>query len=364
MQDNNRDSALYSQWTQHVQTIAPTDRIIAHEGALREVLHSSIVDQLRPYQEASNITLEEAMARHPMEDSLDRRGGRNERVFDAQEEEEIDRLARQAEIFEQQIPKKMEATKPRKSIYKHRFSDAPWFEWLKKRDVIILGAGGIGSWVTFALARIGCSIHVYDMDTIEPHNLGGQLYSVHDVGQNKAVAIASLSHNFSGGESDITSYGRFDEDSPIGTIVISCFDNMASRALAFNKWSEALASDLDNAQEYLFIDGRLLAEDYQVYGVVAGRLDAYKETLFEDGEVADAMCSLKATTHCSMGIASDIVGLLTNFATNRSMGMDVREVPFSIIKSMSLFMYELKLEADEHSEEIGAEGIELPVQVC
>lgn len=327
----------------------------------------SLVDRMRPIQDEVNQhwmrlqDMQDRERRPHVRLTNERRGASlNTRVFSPEEESEWDELAARADAFEhsqrqEQNKKKMEtAVKERKSIYKHRFSDAPWFEWLKKREAIVLGAGGIGSWVVFALARIGCSLHVYDMDTIEAHNLGGQMYNMHQVNQNKAEAIAGLAMQFSGNEAEIATYGRFDEEAPIGPIVISCFDNMAGRQLAFQKWSEALASDPENAGEYLFIDGRLLAEDYQVYAVTTGRLDAYKKTLFEDGEVADAACSFKATTHCSMGIASDMVSVLANHAANRAIGIDVREVPFSIIKSIPLFSYDLNFGADEHTQEVPA----------
>lgn len=254
------------------------------------------------------------------------------RIFNTDEEAVLEVLSKKAEEFEES---------EKKSIFKHRFSDASWFNWLKGRDVIVLGAGGIGSWVIFALGRIGCNLHVYDMDTIESHNLGGQLYSINEIGQNKAEAISNITYNFSGKESTIRTFGYFNQDSMIGPIVISCFDNMTSRKLAFEKWKEALEEDKENEANYLFIDGRLLAEDYQVYGVTNQRLNEYAETLFEDGEIEEVMCSLKSTTHCSMSIAGDIVGLLTNFAANRAYDIDAREVPFSIVKNIPFFSYKI-----------------------
>ena len=318
----------------------------------------SVVEQIHPMQEAYNESVNRIADSYRPHVRM-----RRADLIHDDGEEELEALAARVEQFEQtqeQQKKRMEATKERKSIYKHRFSDAPWFEWLKKREIIVLGAGGIGSWVSLCLARVGCILHIYDMDTIEAHNLGGQFYNMHQVGQNKAEATSALSRDFSGGESEVYTYGRFDEESPIGPIVISCFDNMAGRQLAFSKWSEALASDPENAADYLFIDGRLLAEDYQVYATTAGRLDAYRGTLFADGEVQDAHCSLKATTHCAMGIASDMVGQLANFATNRAYGEDIREVPFSIIKCMPLFTYDLNLEGDEQPKESSTEADAVP----
>lgn len=336
----------------------------------------SAVEQMRPAQEEYNsrmATLQEMweQARPRLRDESESTNRRphvriHPRITE-DDEEQLEMMAARLEDFErrqnanrnQQVEgrkKTMEAVKERKSIYKHRFSDAPWFEWLKGREVVVLGAGGIGSWVVFALARIGCTLYVYDMDTIEPHNLGGQMYGRAQVGANKAQAIAQLANEFAGGEAQIEYFGEFNDDCPVGPIVISCFDNMAGRALAFEKWSQALAEDPENAADYLFLDGRLLAEDYQVYGVVSGRLDAYKKTLFSDSEVGEVQCSLKATTHCSMGICSDIVGVLTNFAANRAHGMDARDVPFSIIKSIPFFTYELNYGVDEQPQESRAEA--------
>lgn len=275
------------------------------------------------------------------------------RVFDTEEEAVLDGLIKRVEESTKQ-PRKMEAVvEKKKSIYKHRFSDAPWLEWIKGKDIMLLGAGGIGSWVAFALSRMGCNLFIYDMDTVEAHNLGGQLYSIEHVGMNKAEATANLGFMFSGKEARNVAHGIFEDDSPIGPIVISAFDNMQGRRLAFNKWAEAMANDPDNADNYIFIDGRLLAEEYQVYAVTKGNLDKYRATLFEDGEVADAACSMKATTHCSMGIASDMISQLTNFATNRSYGVEIREVPLSITKSIALFTYDLTF--NERAQETGEE---------
>ena len=56
-----------------------------------------------------------------------------------------------------------------------RFKDAPWFP---ERDEVVMigGAGGIGSWLTFLLVRAGFKPTVYDFDVIEEHNIGGQLF--------------------------------------------------------------------------------------------------------------------------------------------------------------------------------------------
>lgn len=228
-----------------------------------------------------------------------------------------------------------------KSPYKQRFSDAAWFEKLKGTYILLLGSGGIGSWVALCLSRIGCNFTVADMDRIEPHNLGGQFYNMDTIGLPKTTAIKQLCEDFSGNENTIRTAGEYTESSYTNPIVIAAFDNMRSRKLAFQKWKEAALYDPNHGQDYLFLDGRLLAEDYQVYAVTVDRMDKYEKTLRHDDEIPDAPCSLQSTTHCALGIASDIISCLTNFITNSAWDTDLRELPFKIVKSIPSYTYEI-----------------------
>lgn len=201
------------------------------------------------------------------------------------------------------------------------------------------------SWVAFCLSRVGCNYTIFDMDIVEAHNLGGQLYNLEHVGINKAVAISTLAGSFSGNENTVTTMSRYEKDSPSNEVVIAAFDNMAGRKIAFENWLELMEEDKGNESNYLFIDGRLIAEDYQVYAITCDpkRIEEYKKTLFDDAEIPEVMCTLKSTTHCSMGIASDIISVLTNFMANKHYGFGARDVPYNIIKSIPLMSYEVIL---------------------
>jgi molybdopterin/thiamine biosynthesis adenylyltransferase len=62
---------------------------------------------------------------------------------------------------------------------------------LQDTDVLMIGAGAIGSHVAFALVRKGTGkLDIYDDDTVELKNLTRQLFSKRDVGKNKARCLA------------------------------------------------------------------------------------------------------------------------------------------------------------------------------
>jgi len=92
------------------------------------------------------------------------------------------------------------------------------------------------------------------------------------------------------------------------------------------------------------IDGRLLAESYQIITISKPELlESYDQTLFDDKDVSDIMCSAKATSHCSASIAADITGLILNMETNKAQNDDIREVPFMISKHFDLMLYDTKI---------------------
>lgn len=232
-----------------------------------------------------------------------------------------------------------------------RFSDASWFKYLQGKPVVVVGAGGIGSWVTMCLARIGCSVYLYDGDRFEVHNMGGQLVNITSINVPKVQAVRDIVTSLVGMSTKISvNSNMYDKDSPTSPLVISAVDSMAARKLIFEKWAK-MYGDKDDS---IFIDGRLLAEDYQVLAVTKGRLNAYRATIVDDKSIPTENCTLKATTHCSLGIASEIIGLLTNFAANlvtmKDMGVQVRDVPFKIVKSIPNFLYDITFEPNEQPE--------------
>lgn len=220
-----------------------------------------------------------------------------------------------------------------KDVY-GRFKDAPWFAQ-GPQEIIIGGAGGIGSWVALALARASHILHIYDMDDYDLSNVAGQFVSLSAIGKNKAEALKQQLSAFCD-EPDISTYGRFDEEGGMATpIMISAFDNMNARKLMFEKWSS-----LEDRE--IFIDGRQGPEHGTIFAVLKGQESQYKESLFDDGEVEDLECSYKATTHCGMRTASEMVAQLNNYLSNKYFGKlegtdysDIRQVNFRIDFNLS-----------------------------
>jgi molybdopterin/thiamine biosynthesis adenylyltransferase len=203
---------------------------------------------------------------------------------------------------------------------KIRFSDAPWANAIQ--HIVVGGVGGIGSWLAIYLSRIGHILYLYDMDIIDETNMGGQLYSLAQIGTNKAEATKANIILFSGAESNVSTYTQYDEDSGFVTpIMCSCFDNMAARKLMFEKWA---AYD----KRELFVDGRMLAEIGMVFTVQKGQEEEYRKSLFEDSEVEEAPCSFKSTSHCGALISSLMVSNLNNYLANKTAGNNDRYIPF------------------------------------
>lgn len=56
--------------------------------------------------------------------------------------------------------------------------------------ILVIGAGGIGSWTTLALAKMGCTnITVIDNDIVSEENIPSQLYAIDFKGVSKVEAL-------------------------------------------------------------------------------------------------------------------------------------------------------------------------------
>ncbi len=219
--------------------------------------------------------------------------------------------------------------KKEKIAYHARFQDAIWYDPDYTGPITLGGAGGIGSWLAVMLSRAGYQLIVYDPDIIDETNMAGQLYPANAIGKTKSAAVAETMTAF-GSKGRHMSLGLFNEVSIITPVVFSAFDNMRARKMLFEKWVEQYTLNPKFEGLQCFIDGRMLAESGQIYFVTPENIDAYRTQLFEDSDVTDQPCSMKATSHCGAHIASVITAGFMNIITNHKNNADLREVPFKI----------------------------------
>jgi len=220
-----------------------------------------------------------------------------------------------------------------------RFSDAPWYK--PGTMVIVGGAGSIGSWLSLGLSRQEAKIQLFDYDMIDEVNMAGQMYSTSDIGKNKADVMVDQCMAFSA-NGDVVSMGKYEEDSFSNDFVFSAFDNMAARKLMFEKWVEFVTSEDMKGKPAIFIDGRLTAEEMQIYAVTRKDIDNYRKYLWDDKDVPDVACSFKSTTHSSMTIAGFMTAIFNNYITNVHYKAQVREVPFRTSLEFPTMMFNTK----------------------
>jgi hypothetical protein len=211
-----------------------------------------------------------------------------------------------------------------------RFSEAPFYA--PGTQISLGGLGGIGSYLSFFLSRLECHILAFEYDIVDEPNIGGQLYSIKQVGQSKFNAALENNTLFCNG-TKMVNLGQLTETSQVAPICFSAFDNMKARKQMFETWSK-----LENRE--IFIDGRMLLQSGQVFIVTKGKEDKYIESLFDDSEVEDQPCSAKATSHSGALIASIMTGAFTNYITMKNDSDYILELPFKTVYDIPLFNFE------------------------
>lgn len=103
-------------------------------------------------------------------------------------------------------------------------------------SVVICGAGALGSNLAENLARMGVSkITIIDKDRVEEHNIGTQVYSLDDVGGQKAELLRNLLYREVGVEVVARAQELTDKNVQKllkgAELVVDVFDNTVARQL-------------------------------------------------------------------------------------------------------------------------------------
>ena len=149
------------------------------------------------------------------------------------------------------------------------------FDYLK---VAIIGCGSIGSFLAFALNKIGFrNIILIDDDTIESHNIPTQFYLKGDVGQFKVETLSSyLDGNITTHITKVKPSHRIKAD-----IVFICVDSLSARKLILHS---LLSTYETHSLPKLIIDGRMNRLVFRIYTIPMNNqqlLNQYTQSLLE-----------------------------------------------------------------------------------
>ena len=207
--------------------------------------------------------------------------------------------------------------------------DPAKFTW----PVHIVGAGGIGSAVIFPLLKLGVSeLHIWDTDTVEPHNLPAQLlYRPSDVGMPKVDAVKAFAERQESECQVVPHRELVTADTFLEGVVISGVDSMISRG---GIW-EAVKF---NSLVPLYMDGRIGGEQLHLLSLNPSDIDgieAYEKCLFPDAEAAELPCAARTVIHPPTVLAGLMVAQLT---------LLLRELPFKAtcmanLNAMSIHLF-------------------------
>lgn len=214
-----------------------------------------------------------------------------------------------------------------------RYKGADWFEKIRRQKSVVIGAGGIGSWVVYFLARASIGmITVYDGDTVDTVNLAGQLYRTKDLGHFKVDALREIVMEYAPTLQGCF-YSDFYVNEPLDKITIAALDSMRARRLVFDNWvAQTKGLPKEEKSKWLFVDGRMSANSFQVFVFRASQEDKIKmydkKCLFDDSLADATACSFKATSHIGGGIGSYIMSLVQEHLHLEDDGMFETNIKF------------------------------------
>lgn len=179
----------------------------------------------------------------------------------------------------------------------------------------ILGTGAIGSTLAEDLARMGAvSLVLYDMDTVSEENVGVSVYTLPDIGKKKIIALQDIllsinpSMNITLNIKKITS-NTFLNFQP-NDFVLLCFDNMRIRKIVASKACTMKATFL--------IDGRMGAEQFQMYTFKDPVIKDYLKHWYTDKSADPEPCTAKATTYCRSLASSLMINSIKRMLMNQN----------------------------------------------
>lgn len=188
-------------------------------------------------------------------------------------------------------------------------------------DILLIGAGGIGSMAALALSKMGLnSLTIYDGDVVSEENTGTQLYSTYDLGKKKVFGLKNTLYHLVDDVPLITRHVNFDayiakvmgEEGAGYDVIVSAVDSLEAR--------QEIWKGIQGITWMYYIDARMASEAYSHYVIYhpdPGSFLRYDRFVLSvsDEEVADEPCVSKATYYTACIAAGHIGRAVRMIAT-------------------------------------------------
>lgn len=173
---------------------------------------------------------------------------------------------------------------------------------LEETSFVIVGAGAIGSFYIMVAAKMGAKlITIYGDDSIELHNVNNQMYPVRYVGTDKVDALENVAFAF--GECKITKVkARWTPENAVNAdVIVTAVDNMDTRIAMWHHYRD---------KTRFFLDGRMGAQIYYVYGVDLSdskAVELYNNSLYPQSEAMPDRCGQKSIIYTVLQVSAQML---------------------------------------------------------
>lgn len=189
--------------------------------------------------------------------------------------------------------------------------------------ITIIGAGGIGSWTSFSLAKMGAfSLTIVDFDKVEEHNIPSQLYSPEDVGMSKVDALQKIIRIFTG-RTPIPFNGTIQEYAgsglPFGRVVICAVDSLEERRKIW-EMIKPLLGGID-----LYIDARMGGDQLRLLCVSPFNADSivkYQKKMESTQKADPTPCTARSVVYNTSIIGGMIASIVKRYAKKEDIDFD------------------------------------------
>jgi sulfur carrier protein ThiS adenylyltransferase len=180
---------------------------------------------------------------------------------------------------------------------------------LGKKEITLIGAGGIGSPTALTLAKMGVKkIEMFDEDGVSELNLSSQVFKKSDVKQFKVFALKNILKEFS--DTVVLAKNKFYKSQKLRETVIVATDSMDSRRLV---WAQFLKQDqckyyvearMGAQLGIIYVIKKVKTKGSKKYKVRPEDIKFYEDVLHPNEKIKPLPCTAKAIIYNVFMISS------------------------------------------------------------